>query len=688
MSRRPSTAWTLVVTSLAAFMVSLDNLVVTTALPQIRADLGAGLEGLEWTVNAYTLPFAVLLLTGAALGDRLGRRRVFLGGLTVFTIGSAAAALAPSIGALIAARAVQGIGAAFVLPLTLTLLAAAVPPERRGAALGIWGAMTGLAVAVGPLIGGAVTEGASWQWIFWVNVPVGLVALPIGMRALAESRVGSSRLDLTGVTLVSAGLFGVVFGLVRGESHGWTSTSVLAALIAGALGVAVFVAWELRIERRGGAPMLPIGLFRIRGFASVNATALLFSMGMFGSIFLLAQSLQNVYGYSPLEAGIRTLPWTAMPLLIAPLAGPVSDRIGGRPLLLAGLALNAIGLAWMGLILTVQLSYVALVGPFVVSGAGMALFFVPIATVALGVVPERYQGLASGTNNALRELGGVLGIAILSSVFAARGGYETPARFIDGTRPAVLLGAVAVAMALLAAVALPRRSAQAAPATDSAPPATQVPSPAADGTSAAAIGALRDAARDDGSATGRRRSVDRRGRACCRLTPHRPKRPDAVPFVSKASCGSSPGSCTGLRHDGVRAFVRSHGHGHRASPDGARQARAAQAVGSGRGVRPRAPACRCRPGRRNQRPSPRRPVRRRNRAATRPPRRRTAPRASAGNSLRTPCARRTTRGWRSHHCAGRRPGPRAPSHPTWDERSAHRARRRTRPNRGCRRTPA
>ncbi|MCM3884233.1 DHA2 family efflux MFS transporter permease subunit [Frankia sp. R82] len=468
-------------------MVSLDNLVVTTALPQIRADLGAGLEGLEWTVNAYTLPFAVLLLTGAALGDRLGRRRVFLGGLAVFTAGSAAAALAPNIEALIAARAVQGVGAAFVLPLTLTLLAGAVPPERRGAALGIWGAMTGLAVAVGPLIGGAITEGVSWQWIFWVNVPVGLIALPIGLRALAESRTSTSRLDLPGVALVSAGLFGIVFGLVRGEGHGWTSTPVLTALIAGAIGVAAFVAWELRVARGGGAPMLPMSLFRIRGFAAVNATALLFSMGMFGSIFLLAQALQNVYGYSPLEAGIRTLPWTAMPLLIAPIAGPVSDRIGGRPLLLAGLALNAIGLAWMGLVLSDHLAYGALVGPFVISGVGMALFFVPVATVALGVVPQQYQGLASGTNNALRELGGVLGIAVLSSVFAARGGYDTPATIIDGTRPAVLLGAIAVSMALLAAFALPRRGAQSAlsTSTDDRPAAVHADRPDPVGAQAA-----------------------------------------------------------------------------------------------------------------------------------------------------------------------------------------------------------
>nr|WP_322747090.1 MULTISPECIES: DHA2 family efflux MFS transporter permease subunit [unclassified Frankia] len=462
-TQRTRIIWTFVVTSLAAFMVSLDNLVVTFALPQIRADLGAGLEGLEWTVNAYTLPFAVMLLIGAALGDRLGRRRIFVTGLTIFTLGSAAAALAPSIGILIAARAVQGLGAAFILPLTLTILSAAVPAQRRGAALGVWGAVSGLAVAVGPLVGGAITQGAAWQWIFWVNVPVGIIAIPMALRRLAETHGASTRLDLPGVALASAGLFGLTLGLVRGEGHGWTSAPVLASLLLGAAGVTAFVAWELRVAARGGQPMLPMSLFRGRGFAAVNITALLFSVGMFGSIFLLAQALQSVFGYSPLEAGLRTLPWTAMPLLVAPLAGPLSDRIGGRPLLVTGLFLQAAGLAWIAANMTTTMTYDTLIPAFTLSGIGMALFFVPIASVALGSVRPDQEGLASGTNNAIREFGGVLGVAVLASVFASRGGYDNPQTFVDGTVPALWAGVAALTAGALAGLAIPGR--RAIPAT-------------------------------------------------------------------------------------------------------------------------------------------------------------------------------------------------------------------------------
>ncbi|MCK9928206.1 DHA2 family efflux MFS transporter permease subunit [Frankia sp. Mgl5] len=473
--KRSATVWTFVVTSITAFMVALDNLVVTTALPQIRDDLGAGLEGLEWVVNAYTLPFAVLLLTGAALGDRLGRRAVFATGLGVFTLGSLGAALAPSIEALIAARAMQGVGAALVLPLSLTLLSAAVPPERRGAALGVWGAMSGLAVAVGPLVGGAITDGASWQWIFWLNVPIGLVTVPLALRRLTESRGPAGRLDLPGVVIISAGLLGVTLGLVRGESHGWTSPAVLTSLLAGAAGVGAFIAWERRVARRGGSPMLPMSLFRRRGFAAVNAVSLLFSVGMFGSIFLLAQALQNVFDYSPLEAGIRTLPWTAMPLLIAPIAGPLSDRIGGRPLIVAGMAIEAVSLAWLATILDTGADYAGVVPPFVLAGVGMALFFVPVASVALGSVPAEQEGLASGTNNAMRELGGVLGVAVLASVFAANGGYASPGAFVDGTRPALWVGAAVLLTAAAVATLLPSPARTAAPATPPAPAMSPAP---------------------------------------------------------------------------------------------------------------------------------------------------------------------------------------------------------------------
>src|ERR1019366_6257346 len=303
--------WAVVITGLALFMASLDNLVVSTALPVIRVHLHAGLSGLEWTVNAYTLTFAVLLLSAAALGERFGRRRIFVAGIALFTASSALAAPGPTLWFLVAARALQGAGGAMIMPLSLTLLSAAVPPERRNAALGIWGAIGGTAVALGPLVGGAVTSGWAWQFLFWLNVPVVVVLIPVAWWKLAESRGAASRLDLGGVGLVSAGLFAIVLGLVRGNAHGWTSDSVLGAFAVGAIGLAGFIAWELRSDH----PMLDIRLFRHRGFTAVNVTALLFSFGMFGSIFFLTQFLQTVQGYTPLAAGIRVLPWTAMAML-------------------------------------------------------------------------------------------------------------------------------------------------------------------------------------------------------------------------------------------------------------------------------------------------------------------------------------------------------------------------------------
>ncbi len=452
MTTRHRTAWTFAITSTALFMASLDNLVVTTALPSIRDHLHASLEGLQWTVNAYTLTFAVLLLTGATLGERYGRRRLFTVGLALFTGGSAAAALAPGIGALVTARAVQGVGAAIVIPLTLTLLSAAVSPQRRGLALGAWGAVGGLAIAIGPLVGGAVVEGASWQWIFWLNVPIGVVLLPIARLRLTESRGSSTSLDLPGVVLASLGLLGIVLGVVRGNDHGWTSATVLPPLVAGALLVAAFIGWELRARE----PMLPLHLFRSRGFAVTNAASLLMFFGMFGSIFLLAQFLQVVQHYSPLQAGLRTLPWTAMPVFIAPIAGALSDRIGGRPLLVAGLGLQAIGLGWLAAVASPTVPYLTLVPAFVVSGVGMSLFFAPVANVVLSSVRRDQEGIASGANNAIRELGGVFGIAVLGAVFSARGGYASGTAFVSGLAPAVWVGGAAVAAAAAAALLLPR----------------------------------------------------------------------------------------------------------------------------------------------------------------------------------------------------------------------------------------
>jgi EmrB/QacA subfamily drug resistance transporter len=447
------TLWTFVVTTLALFMVVLDNLVVSTAIPVIRVDLGATLEELEWTVNAFTLTFAVFLLTGAALGDRFGRKRMFMIGVGIFTLGSAAAALAPSADALIAARALQGMGGAIVTPLTLTLLSAAVPPERRGVALGAWSGIAGLAVAMGPLVGGAVVEGISWQWIFWLNVPVGLVLLGLATR-LQESHGPDKALDLPGLALVSGGLLGIVWGLIHGNGDGWTSVGVLGTLAAGAALLFGFVVYELRAAQ----PMLPMRFFRDRAFAAANGASLAMYFGMFGSIFLLTQFFQTAQGYSPLMAGLLLLPWTAMELFVAPAAGALSDRIGGRPLMAGGLALQAAGLAGIAAVSSEDVGYASLVVPFVLSGIGMGMFFAPVANIVLSAVRPVEEGKASGANNAIREVGGVLGVAVLASIFAGSGGYESATAFTDGLVPAIWVGAVVVAVGAVAALLIPRRT--------------------------------------------------------------------------------------------------------------------------------------------------------------------------------------------------------------------------------------
>ena len=451
MSTRSNTIWTFAITSVALFMVTLDNLVVTTALPVIRKDLHASLSQLEWTVNAYTLTFAVLLLTGAALGDRFGRRLMFSVGIGIFTVSSALAALAPSATALDLARAAQGVGGAIVTPLTLTILSAAVPRERRGLALGAWGGIGGLAVAMGPLVGGAVVEGISWQWIFWLNVPIGLILAPLAFLRLRESHGPAGRLDLGGLALVSVGLFGIVWGLVRANEVGWGNAEIVGSLVAGSIFLALFVLWELRTR----APMLPMRFFHNRAFTLTNVSSLFMFFGMFGSIFLLAQFFQTVQGYSPLQAGIRILPWTAMPIFIAPIAGALSDRIGGQRIMGVGLTLQALGLAWIATVSTPTVPYSELVIPFFISGIGMALFFAPVANVVLSAVRRQEEGQASGAANAIRELGGVFGVAVLASIFAHYGGYLSGQDFVDGMRPAVWVGAAVVGVGAVAAFLVP-----------------------------------------------------------------------------------------------------------------------------------------------------------------------------------------------------------------------------------------
>jgi EmrB/QacA subfamily drug resistance transporter len=438
--------WTVVLASLGVFMTALDTLVVTTSLPVLRVDLHSSLSNLEWTVNAYNLAFACLLLTGAALGDRFGRRRMFTIGIGLFTAASATAALAPSVGALVAARTVQGAGAAIVFPLTLTLISEAFPIEKRGTAIGLWGGITGLAVAAGPVVGGAVVSGISWHWIFWLNVPIGLVLIPLAARRLSESFGPSPQLDIVGLVLAGAASLGITWGLVRASAVGWTSAEVLVTLLAGIALVGAFLSWE----RRSARPMLRIEFFRQRTFAGANAVSFFMYAGLFGATFLMSQFLQTCLGYSPLQAGVRLLPWVLPPMFIAPIAGALADRYGNRPFMAIGMALQAIGLGWVALVASPGVGYAELAVALTIAGVGISCCFPTVANAVMGSVPLGDVGIASGTNSMLRELGGVFGVAVLASVFARHGVYTSHRTFVEGFTQALW---VAVAFSAVGAVA-------------------------------------------------------------------------------------------------------------------------------------------------------------------------------------------------------------------------------------------
>jgi EmrB/QacA subfamily drug resistance transporter len=455
-----SSTWVLALTAVASLMVALDALVVTTALSAIRLDLHASIEELEWTVNAYTLSFAVLLMSAAALGDRFGRRRWFVAGIGLFTAASAACALAPGVGWLIVARTVQGAGAALVMPLALALLSAAFAPERRAAALGLFSGVTGLAVLGGPVVGGAITQGIAWEWIFWLNVPIGLVLVPLALRRMGESFGPPARLDLPGVVLVTGGALGLVWGLVRGNAAGWASAEVLGALGAGLALVAGFVAWE----RRAPAPMLPLGLFRARAFAAGNTAVFFMFASLFGAVFFMAQFLQTAQGDGPLDAGVRLLPWTATLFVIAPLAGARVRRIGERPFIAGGLLLQAVGMTWIALIAEPGVAYGRLVAPLVLAGAGVSMAMPAAQSAVVGAVAREQIGRASATFNALRQLGGAFGVAILVAVFAAAGDYASPQAFADGFAPAIGVSAALSLAGAVAGAALPGWRPEAAPA--------------------------------------------------------------------------------------------------------------------------------------------------------------------------------------------------------------------------------
>jgi EmrB/QacA subfamily drug resistance transporter len=464
---RRSSAWVLALASVASFMAALDTLVVTTALTTIRLDLGASIDQLEWTVNAYNLSFAVLLMTAAALGDRYGRRRMFAAGVGLFALASAACALAPTVGWLIVARAVQGIGAALVMTLAMALVSSAFPPDRRGWALGIFFAVTGLAVASGPLVGGAIVEGMAWQWIFWLNVPIGLLLVPFILARIGESFGPDSALDVRGLLLVTGGVFGLVWGLVRGNLAGWDSVEVVAALVAGALLLAGFVAWELRAR----APMLPMRFFRSRAFSAGNG-AIFFAVGsLFCGVFFIAQFLQTGLGFGPLEAGLGLLPWTATLFFVAPVAGTLVDRFGERPFLVAGPLLQAVGMGWIALIADAGMAYGEMVPPLIVAGVGISMSFPAAQNSVVGSVPPDAIGKATGTNSTMRELGGVFGIALSVAVFAGAGGYASAQAFSDGFVAVMGVSAGLSVLAALAGAALPGRRTAAATVLPAATPA-------------------------------------------------------------------------------------------------------------------------------------------------------------------------------------------------------------------------
>ena len=447
------TRWVVILTGIGSLMAALDTLVVSTALSKIRLSLGASVGQLEWTVNAYNLSFAVLLITTAALGDRFGRRRLFAIGLGLFAAASAVSAVAPNVGVLIVARAVQGAGSALITPLGLALLSSAFPAERRGAAIGMFSAVAGLAVASGPLVGGAVAQGINWHWIFWINVPIALVSIPLVLTRMKESYGPDTGIDLRGLALVTGGALGIVWALVRGNQVGWASVEMIATALVGVGLLAGFVIWE----RRAREPMLPIEFFRSRSFSAGNAAIFLTFASLSAAVFFFAQLLQVGQGYGPLGAGLRLVPWTATFITVAPVAGALSDRIGERPLMVTGLLLQAAGMAWLALIAQPELPYSHTLAPFIVAGVGVSMAIPSAQNSVVGSVGDAAIGKAAGANSMMRELGGVFGIAIAVAVFAATGSYASPASFVDGFGPAIGIAAVLSLVGAITGLALPGR---------------------------------------------------------------------------------------------------------------------------------------------------------------------------------------------------------------------------------------
>jgi EmrB/QacA subfamily drug resistance transporter len=461
--------WTLVAASLALMMAFLDALVVTTALPTLRDSLHSSLANLEWTVNAYNLALACTLLTGAALGDRFGRRKMFCAGVTVFIAASLLAGAASTVDVLIAARALQGIGAAVMVPLTLTLVVEAYPPARHGWAIGVWSGIAALCGALGPAVGGAVVQAIGWHWIFWINLPIGLAILPVALLRFRESYGGHPRLDVVGLVLATAGLFSITWAIVRTDTTGWGTTAVIVPLLAGVAIVGAFLLWE----RRTRQPMLPLTLFRHASFSAANGIAFCLFASVFGGLFLMSQFFQTAQGRSPLQTGAALLAWSAWGFFVAPATGRAAARYGNRPFMLAGLVLWTAGLACLALVAHQHTRYLEMAPLLAIAGIGGPMVFTTVAGEVMGSVPAEQIGIASGTNNALRELGGVFGIAVLATVFNRPGVYNSPDTFVSGFRSALWVAVAFSAIGILLTGFLKSKAGQAADVASSVEPQPQ-----------------------------------------------------------------------------------------------------------------------------------------------------------------------------------------------------------------------
>jgi EmrB/QacA subfamily drug resistance transporter len=445
--------WALGLTSLASFMMALDAMVITTAFATNRAEFGASVETLQWTANAYNLTFAVLLLTGAALGDRFGRRRMFAAGIALFVLASVACALAPGVGWLIISRGAQGAGAALVMPLAMAILSGAFGPEERARALGIFSGVTGCALIIGPAVGGFLTATLGWRFIFWINLPIGIILIALVVARLRESLGPPARLDMPGLALVAASALALVWGLIRGNQMGWASGEVIGSLALGLLFAVAFVIFE----RRSDAPMIPMRLFASRAFAAGVTLSFLFYAAMYGTLFLLPQFLQAAFGAGPLGAGLRLLPWTSTLFLTAPIAGAVVQKFGERLLVVTGLLMQAAGFGWIALEVTAGATYAAIVAPAILAGVGVSMAMPAAQNAVLGSGAVTEMGKVSGVFNMSRFLGGMFGVALLVAVFSSHGAADTSAHFANGFAAAMIAGATLSVFAAIAGAFLPAR---------------------------------------------------------------------------------------------------------------------------------------------------------------------------------------------------------------------------------------